>query len=268
VGGANGAPSFPPLPSLGAPPSPFTTPPHSSPFAPRQSPPTPSSPGPSPFNTGAPPSPFASPPPARPVAPPPAAPSFALAPPQAAFVPSMPPPPDEIVVDTDLAFSLEGFAMDPGVGSGKGPPGFPMPPAVPQKGSSIDSIFDGVDIQVPRSPPQAVTDNALDAFGLGAAGAGDFFPPPATAPPPAAPALGLQPAPPPRPPSDDEWAPAAFGADLVAAFNAAEEEQAAVAAPEPLDARLRAVAERLRREGRSEDADVVTEACAALQFRD
>ncbi len=151
----------------------------------------------------------------------------------------MPPPPDEIVIDTDISFSLEQPALDPSVGSGA------PPPAPAGEGTSLDSIFDGIDIAAPA--PSPMSDPALDA--------GDFLP---HAPPPVPGGDGVDWGGSAAPSSGD------LGQDLVAAFNAASTESLPAPGPAPLDTRLRALAERLRAEGRSDDADILTEAILSL----
>lgn len=65
----------------------------------------------------------------------------------------------------------------------------------------------------------------------------------------------------------ESWSPSdSLGADLVAAFNAADSEIGSAAAGSALAARLRGLAERLRLEGHHDDADAVTEAIAMLNL--
>lgn len=154
-------------------------------------------------------------------------------------------------------------------------------------GSTLDTIFDGIDISVPTAPAK-VSDPALDA--------GDFMIDVAPAQPPAPPPTG-----------DGEWASSsALGADLLAAFNSASDPTESeievgggidismdapglpppppgpdpvvhfpppAPAPTPMPTslplvdRLNMLAQRLRAEGRVDDADVVTEAMALIQLQ-
>jgi hypothetical protein len=192
-------------------------------------------------------------------------PSFAMAPPSSSFMGSMPsmPAADEIVLDNELAFSLAGGAMDPQLGGGlpPPPPGLPPPPALAQSlrapprsdpagklGGGLDNIFDGLDIGAPKASPGSLSDPAIEA--------GDFLPKPTL--------QNENLSSPVHDPSGDMGF--ALGADLVSAFNAADTASLPAPGPIALDTRLRALAELLRGEGRTLDADLVAEAIAALQL--
>jgi hypothetical protein len=101
---------------------------------------------------------------------------------------------------------------------------------------------------VPRASPGPMNDPALEA--------GDFLPKPTV--------QNENLSSPMDDPSSDMGM--SLGVDLVSAFNSIDTEALPAPGELALDTRLRALAEMLRREGRTVDADLVSEAIAALQL--
>ena len=155
------------------------------------------------------------------------------------------------MLEGDLEFELEGAPLAPSVGSGRSPA-----PIAPPRGmgggqnNALDNIFDGIDIAVPKGAAPPMTDSSLDA--------GDFMG--TTAP--------SRPAAPQDNPTS-EWGPpgGGLGADLLAAFNAADTQAIEQPAELTLMDRLRSLAEKLRAEGRVAEADLVTQAVATLSLQ-
>jgi hypothetical protein len=195
--------------------------------------------------------------------------------PSAFTEPAAPPPPDEIVIDKDLEFSLVNEAppqgsgarvpfppsrpfpspppamppAPPPLGAGELPfPWLPPPPQAPFASSQLASVRGadlGLDGGTLPARPSTMSDPALDA--------GDFMPSPDALL--RGSSLGMDSAPPPAPPPMP---------DLDASF--ADLAVAASGRATSLPTRLSALAARLRAEGRGEDADLVAEAGAKIDL--
>jgi hypothetical protein len=334
------APSVPPNPFAAATTNPFTQ--AASTGGPNPFRPSPSHAGPPPsgFNPFADAAPPPSPSPAQPPGPPrtptgemaraafggpgpPRSPTSELS--RSAFptIPPEPPPPDEIVIDTDFEFRLDPSALSPDIGAiaggaRAGSPNLPAPgapSAAVGAGGARPPAFPPIASGPPRTPSRSQLGGILfdggGDDGLGMAEAPTIeAPPPRPQVPPVDwnPPAGMRRA---GAPDDGLAAVAAttsLGEDLVKAFNDAAgdaqpfmdgaparddfsldgidglgidgidsiddsafgggetESLTAPAAPVPLTVRLRALADRLRDEGRAEDADLVSQAAASLEL--